>query len=196
MPAGSKRIKIAAFITDFSCTFAAVIIVYLMIDFSNLSEAVKSRFSQSRRTGFVVLLAVCAVGHIYRSLVSGYSRRSAYLPDRSHKVLFHSVSGLVLSIFWAGIMLKQCIDHNWLVIYLNVDVILLVLSIIDILVFSVIVSGAYQNSRQIYSSDKMDAAPGVINDGLPPLDVNAFSYPQPYDHNGCNYHNDQGNTQM
>lgn len=174
MPTGSKKIKTAAFIAEFTCTFTAIMILYLLIDYSNLSDVIKNRFDQSRRTTFGVLLAVYALGHIYRCVIASYSYRKAPLPDKSHKIFYNAAVSLVLSVIWFVIVLDQLINKRWIMMYKNADVIFFVMSMADIALFFVMTYGANQNRKQIYSSDSLYSIPGAEHDRLPPVDVNAI----------------------
>ena len=183
MPTGSKKLKAAAFFAEFTCTFAAIIMIYLIIDFSNLSYVVKNRFAPSRRSVFSVLTVIYAIGHIYRTIASSYSFRNAYLPDKSHKTFCHCVISLVLSVLWFAVMIDQIMNKRWLIIYKNIDVIFLVMSAVDIVLFSVMTYGADQNRKQVYLSDRIDPFSGTSGNSLPPIDPYAFGSQQPYDNN-------------
>lgn len=176
MSRGEKKIKVAGWIANYSCTFTMVILIYIFFAYFQHLGYFRSHFSQSARTTFVTLLVIYIIGNVYRSFAAGYIQRSAYIPDRSRKVIAHGIAELILSGAWLMIMIIQTIHATWLVTVEGISVLLLVMSIIDIIAFSVVIYGAIQNRDQGYAP--MELAAGSKKEQLPPI--------TPYPHNAQN----------
>lgn len=148
MPKGAKMIKTAAMLANYCCTFTAVIFIYLLIEYSQLSDQIKSGFTEGARTRFVLLVVVCSAAHIFRSISALYAQRKAFLPESANRVIALSAVSLVLSVAWLVIVILQLTSSSWLVSVKNIEVIFLVMVIVDILSFSTVIFGAVRNKKQ------------------------------------------------
>lgn len=148
MPKGGKKIKTAAMLADFCCTFPAVIFMYLLIQYSQLSDQVRNGFTEGARTRFVLLVIACMVAHIFRAFAALYAQQKAFAPEKAKRIIVLSAVSLVLSVVWLVIVILQMTSASWLVSVQNIEVIFLVMAIIDILCFSTVIYGAVQNKSE------------------------------------------------
>lgn len=169
MPKGGKLIKKAAMITNYCCVFAAVLFVYLLIEYAQMSDKFKSGFTEGARTRFVAMVVVFIIMHLFRSFASGTAQRRAYLPDSSKRIITLCVPALVLSVIWLVVLIVQMTSNVWMVSIQYIETILLVMVIIDIIGFSLIIYGAAQSRAQDGSPMDMASAPKGVESELPPI---------------------------
>ena len=169
MPKGGKLIKSAAIVTNYCCTFAAVIFIYLLVHYAQMSDQFKNSFTESARARFVVTLVLCIIVHVFRSFAAGSAQRRAYLPDSAKRIITLGVPALALSVIWLVFLIIQMTSAVWLVSIQYVETILLVMAIIDIICFSLVVYGAVQCRSQSGSPMNMASAPKGVKSELPPI---------------------------
>ena len=169
MPKGGKLIKKAAMITNYCCVFAAVLFVYLLIEYAQMSDKFKSGFTEGARTRFVAMVVVFIIMHLFRSFASGTAQRRAYLPDSSKRIICLCTAALLLSVVWLVVLIVQMTSDVWMVSIQYVETILLVMAIIDIIGFSLILYGAAQCKAQGGSPMDMASAPKGVKSELPPI---------------------------
>ena len=169
MPKGTKLIKRSAIITNYCCTFAAVVFFYLLFHYIQLPEKVKAGFTEDARTKFVVLMTICIIIHIYRAFAAGFAQRRAYLPDSLGRILGMCTAALILSVIWLVIVIIQMTSQGWLLSLSYLETIFLVMAIVDVVGFSLIIYGAAQSRAQGSSQMGMAAAPKGVQPELPPI---------------------------
>ncbi len=178
---GGKKLKISAFIADYTSTFVTVIFIYLLYDYSGMRAVLEKRFSASRRDEFFTLLIVCLIIHIIRTICTLYIYRNLNNPDRAEKSFYRCAVAAVLSVVWFVIILIQMISKNWLIWYKGLDAIMFVLSLVDFVVYPIILYYTHKTSKQVYAPDAMTATQGNPKQVLPPIKLpqqNGFAQQQ------------------
>lgn len=173
MTGKQKMVRVSALITNYTSIFAAITTIYLLYSTSSLSSELERKFSESRRTGFFVLLMVFMIGNAARAYFTGFVQRNVYVPDKAARMFKFSVAGLVLTVIWLVLIIRQVTERTWLVTYMGLDAIYLVMALVDMVLYPIMVYGTYKLSQQRYSSASMDAVPGSPKSALPPIKLPA-----------------------
>ena len=166
MPKGSTKLRIAGIIETISTAFVMAVFFYGLFQIIEIGGYLKA-IDHDGYINMILVLALYIAAHIYRFAVSIHVTRRADYADRAGGILGNGIAVMILNIIWLIIVIRAY--QNGMEIYDRITTqaenakllitAILVLSIVDIVMYFLIIVGAVQNMPKNVTVNSWGADP-------------------------------------